>query len=90
MVLTVWLFLALLSVGEGTSEWEKGRDVHGGVIRRYSSVTVVTCTSRDGNLSIRLSGELSWRRATISVLPRLATLGALQRYIYHQIGPSGT
>ena len=25
MVLTVWLFLALLSVGEGTSEWEKGR-----------------------------------------------------------------
>ena len=25
MVLTVWLILALLSVGEGTSEWEKGR-----------------------------------------------------------------
>ena len=23
-MLTVWLFLALLSVGEGTSEWEKG------------------------------------------------------------------
>ena len=41
MVLTVWLFLALLSVGEGTSEWEKGRDVHGGVIRSYSSVTAV-------------------------------------------------
>ena len=41
MVLTVWLFLALLSVGEGTSEWEKGRDVHGGVIRSYSSPTGV-------------------------------------------------
>ena len=41
MVLTVWLFLALLSVGEGTSEWEKGRDVHGGVIRNYSSPTGV-------------------------------------------------
>ena len=39
VVLTVWLFLALLSVGEGTSEWEKGRDVHG-VIRSYSSATV--------------------------------------------------
>ena len=28
----------------------------------------------------RLSGELSWRRATIFILPRLATLGALHRY----------
>ena len=41
VVLTVWLFLALLSVGEGTSEWEKGRDVHGDVILSYSSLTVV-------------------------------------------------
>ena len=45
VVLTVWLFLALLSVGEGTSEWEKGRDVRAwpvhSVIRNYSSVTAV-------------------------------------------------
>ena len=51
MVLTVLLFLALLSVGEGTSEWQKGRDVrawpvHGGVIRSYSSLTVVIQVSR--------------------------------------------
>jgi len=47
MVLTVWLFLALLSVGEGTSEWVKGRVCMVMLaqlvrcIRSYSSATVV-------------------------------------------------
>ena len=38
MVLTVWLFLALLSVGEGTSEWEKGRDVRAWPVVLYVAI----------------------------------------------------